>query len=64
MIKVGKLLNIRDIGLRDAQSHLPILSDHGIGAEPAVTRQIEHIRGLREQEDVKACLFHQSAASF
>src|SRR4030042_3172012 len=63
-VMVCEAFNIFDIGLRNTHGHLPILSDHGIGAQPPVSSKIEHVGRLRQQEDTQVNFFHQLAASF
>jgi hypothetical protein len=64
VIEARAFAYIPDVGLGHAEGDLPLLGDHGEGAQTAVACEIEHVGGFGEEEHIEARHLHASAASF
>ena len=60
---LGELAHVAHVGDRHPQGHLTGGRDHGVGAEPPVAGEIEHVGRLGQEQHIQARLFHQAPAS-
>jgi hypothetical protein len=49
MVVIGQGFNILDVRHGNPQGYLPVWGNHGIGAEPSIPGQVEHVGRLGEQ---------------
>jgi len=59
LVKIGESQDIFHISERNADCRFPIAGDKGIGAEAAVSSEIEHIGRLGQKQGIDPLLSHQ-----